>query len=131
MNAPLIQLHDQLLQYLRDGKFAEGIEDFYAEEVTAQENAGPITRGRVEMAKNERRFQKKLTKYHGIRVHARNIDDQGSGNGVVFYETTMSWEQFDRTGIVEVDQVVVERWKDGKITSIRFYGNYEPGPLPD
>lgn len=124
------QLHDQLIAYLKAGKFAEGIADFYHDDVIAQENSNPASVGRAAMVASERRFLKKVTAYHGLDVHATVVDDQGNGNGTVFYETTMKWEQNDRQGVVHTDQVVVERWKDGKIVSIRFYGNYEPGPLP-
>lgn len=125
------ELHEQVIQYLKAGKFVEGIEDFYDADATAQENSGPISLGRAEMVHTERRFQKKLTAYHGIDIHATAIDDQGRGTGIVFYEATMRWEQNDREGIVVVHQTVVERWREGKIVAIRFYGNYEPGPLPD
>lgn len=123
--------HEAVIAYLKAGKFVEGIEDFYADNATAQENSGPIVRGRLEMAANERRFQKKLTGFHGIEVRNRAFDDRGGGTGTVFYEATMRWEQSDRAGVVTVDQAVVEQWNNGKITSIRFYGNYEPGPLPE
>ncbi len=128
--ASITDRHNQLIAYLVAGKFAEGIEEFYAPDVTAQENAKPIVIGRLAMAADERRFQKKLTAYHGIQIHATAIDDQGHGNGTVFYQCTMRWEQNDRPGIVAVDQVVVERWTNGQISSVRFFGNYEPGPLP-
>lgn len=126
----LKDLHGSLIDYLHDGKFVEGIKDFYAENAIIQENSQPVTNGRDEMADKERRFQKKVSAFHGIEVHDTVIDDQGDGNGVVFYETTMKWKQSDRPDIVEVDQTVVERWKDGKIESIRFYGDYDPGELP-
>lgn len=130
MTQCITECHDQLIAYLKAGKFVEGIEDFYAADATAQENSKPVSRGREEMAFNERRFQKKLTAYHGIEIHATCIDDHGGGSGVVMYECTMRWEQNDRDGIVAVDQAVVERWKNGKIVAVRFYGNYEPGELP-
>ena len=47
-------------------------------------------------------------------------------NGTVFYEAVMQWDQSDK-GHVRVDQVVVERWANGKIAHIRFYGNFDPG----
>lgn len=128
--ATLQQLHEQLIGYLEQGKFAEGIEDFYHDDVVTQENSDPPATNRVELAANERRFLSKVTAYHGIEVHAKSIDDHGDGSGVVFYETTMRWEQRDREGVVRVDQAVVERWRDGKIASVRFYGNYDPGELP-
>lgn len=121
----LASLHDQVIDYLQQGKFAEGIEDFYAEDVTAQENNQEPSRGRDQLAAGEREFLKKVTNYHGIDILATAIDDQGNGNGTVFYEAVMKWEQSDR-GQVEVQQTVVERWKDGKVQSIRFYGNFDP-----
>ena len=60
----------------------------------------------------------------------REWERDGDGTGVVLYECVMKWEQTDK-GHVEVEQAVVERWKNGKIAHIRFYGNYEPGPLED
>jgi hypothetical protein len=80
------------------------------------------------MIKNERAFLTTVTAYHGIEVLATAIDDQGGGNGVVFYEAIMQWDQSDK-GHVSVNQVVVERWKNGKIAHIRFYGNFDPGPI--
>ena len=129
--ASVRELHDQLINYLNQGTFAEGIEDFYHEDVTAQENSNEPSKGREALAANERRFLKKVTAYHGTTVHATAVDGQGDGNGVVFYEATMSWDQSDRSETVSVHQTVVERWRDGKIGSIRFYGNFEPGELPE
>lgn len=125
MTQNIQELHAQVIEYLKQGKFAEGIEDFYAENATAQENTNPPTVGRATMVENERKFLTKVTAYHGIEILARAIDDQGEGNGVVLYEAIMQWDQSDK-GHVSVNQAVVERWKDGKISSIRFYGNFDP-----
>ena len=124
MSQGLKELHAQVIEYLKQGKFAEGIEDFYAEHATAQENTKEPTVGRANMVKNERAFLTKVTAYHGIEVLATAIDDQGEGSGVVLYEAVMQWDQSDK-GHVSVNQAVVERWKDGKIAHIRFYGNFE------
>ena len=121
----LHERHNQVIEYLNQGKFAEGIEEFYADDVTAQENNHPPAQGKSALAANEREFLKKVTNYHGIDVLATAIDDQGDGNGTVFYEAVMKWEQADK-GNVEVEQTVVERWQDGKIQHIRFYGNFDP-----
>ena len=126
MPGKLSDLHNQVMDYLKQGKFAEGIEDFYAENATAQENTNEPTVGRATMVKKERAFLTKVTAYHGIEVLATAIDDQGGGNGVVLYEAVMQWDQSDK-GHVSVNQAVVERWKDGKIAHIRFYGNFDPG----
>ena len=128
MSANLSDLHDQVIEYLKQGKFAEGIEDFYTEGATAQENTNSPTVGRETMVQNERAFLTKVTAYHGIEILATAIDDQGGGNGCVFYEAVMQWDQSDK-GHVSVSQVVVERWKEGKIAYIRFYGNFNLGPV--
>ena len=120
----LKELHGQVIDYLKQGKFVEGIENFYADDATAQENNKEPSRGRENMAAGEREFLKKVTNYHGIDVLASAIDDRGNGNGTVFYEAVMKWDQSDK-GHVEVEQTVVESWKDGKIQNIRFYGNYD------
>ena len=126
MSKSLADLHGQVIDYLKQGKFTEGIEDFYTEDATAQENANPPTVGRTTMVTNERAFLAKVTAYHGIEILTTAIDDHGGGSGVVFYEAIMQWDQSDK-GHVTVNQVVVERWKDGKIAHIRFYGNFDPG----
>ncbi len=128
--ASVTELHSQLIEYLNQGKFAEGIEDFYHQGVVAQENSNEPSIGREALAANERKFLSKVTAYHGTKVHATAIDDQGDGSCTVLYEATMSWDQSDRPQTVSVDQAVVERWRDGKIESIRFYGNFDPGELP-
>ena len=117
-------LHGQVIDYLKEGKFVEGIKDFYADDATAQENNKAPSRGRENMAAGEQEFLNKVTNYHGIDELASAIDDQGNGNGTVFYEAVMKWGQTDK-GHVEVEQSVVERWKEGKIKSIRFYGNFD------
>ena len=121
----LQELHGNVIEYLKQGKFAEGIEEFYSDSVSVQENTNPPVSGRETIAANEREFLKKVTNYHGIDILATAIDDQGNGSGTVFYEAVMKWDQSDR-GHVEVEQSVVERWQDGKIQSIRFYGNFDP-----
>lgn len=124
MGRSIEELHNELIHYLEDGKFAEGIETFYADDVVAREGTQPSNQGRLELAAAERVFLEKVTAYHGIEVHATAIQDHGNGDGVVFYEATMRWNQSDK-GEVVVDQAVVERWADGKVVDIRFYGNFE------
>ena len=85
MSQSLQTLHEQVIEYLKQGKFAEGIEDLYAEDATAQENTKPPTVGRAKMVENERKFLTKVTAYHGMEILATAIDDQGGGNGVVSY----------------------------------------------
>ena len=96
MSKNLTDMHTQVIDYLKQGKFVEGIEEFYAEDATAQENINIPTVGLATMLKNERAFLTTVTAYHGIEVLATAIDDQGGGNGVVFYEAIMQWDQSDK-----------------------------------
>ena len=124
MGQSIHDLHAQLIAYLEEGKFAEGIEDFYADDVIAREGQAEANSGREALAAAERTFLEKVTAYHGIEVHATAIDETSEGNGTVFYEATMRWDQSDK-GAVVVEQAIVERWADGKVADIRFYGNFE------
>ncbi|MEM1207080.1 MAG: nuclear transport factor 2 family protein [Acidobacteriota bacterium] len=118
-------LHGQLIGYLEEGKFAEGIEDFYAEDVVARENGNPPRTGRASLAEAERGYLADVTAYHGITVHHTAIEDHGQGSGVVVYEAEMRWDH-SKDGQVHVQQCVVERWSQGKISDIRFYGTFIP-----
>lgn len=117
----LQELHDQVLDHVKKGEFAQGIENFYAEHVTQQVNNQEIQSGRESLASAEYEYQNKVTNLERVDVLARMIDDHGDGNGVIMYEVQMIWDHEDQ-GRVNIEQAVVERWKGGKIESIRFYG---------
>ena len=82
----------------------------------------PLAHGRDAVAAAEAEYVKGVTAFHGVKVHATAIDDHGDGSGTVFYECEMHWEHTGRRK-VDVQQSVVERWRDGKIAAIRFYGD--------
>ena len=116
------ELHQQIIDALEQGDFVGPIEKFYAEDVVVQSNDDPPATGRDAIAAAERNNVEGVTALHGIKVQATAFDDQGEGSGVVFYECEMHWEHTDRPK-VDINQTVVERWKNGKIASIRFYGD--------
>ena len=121
----IAQLHEQLIDYLKQGKFAEGIEDFYAHDVVAQENGNPSRTGRDALAAAEKEYLAGVTRYDGIEVFNKLVRDDGDGNGLVIYECAMKWYHRDG-GEVHVQQAVVEHWRDAKIQNIRFYGTFIP-----
>lgn len=120
----LEELHNQVIDLIKQGQFTKGIEDFYAEDVTQQSNADPIQKGRDALADAERVYESKVTELKKVDVSATAIDDLGDGNGTVFYETHMQWEHSE-SGSVDVQQAVLERWQNGKIQHIRFYGTFD------
>lgn len=115
-------LHDDLLGYVNRGEIAQGIEAFYADDVTQQVNNDDPKQGMKALAEAEYEYQGKVTSLDKVEVLARAIDDQGNNTGFVMYEVQMIWQHADQ-GHVNIEQAVVERWKNGKITSIRFYGD--------
>lgn len=118
----LADLHQEIIVALEKGDFVGPIEKFYATDVIVQTNNETPAHGRDAVAAAETEYVKGVTAFHGIRVLATAVDDQGGGNGTVFYEVEMHWEHTG-TAKVDVHQTVVERWKDGKIAAIRFYGD--------
>lgn len=118
----LAELHQEIIVALEKGDFVGPIEKFYAPDVLVQTNNEAPAQGRDAVAAAEAEYVKGVTAFHGVRVLATAIDDQGAGSGTVFYEVEMHWEHTG-TAKVDVHQTVVERWKDGKIAAIRFYGD--------
>ena len=88
---------------------------------SVQANEDTPATGLTAIAAAEKAYVEGVTAFHGVKVHATAIDDHGNGSGVVFYEVEMHWEH-KASGKVDIHQTVVERWKNGKISSIRFYG---------
>ena len=56
-----------------------------------------------------------MESFEGYRVSR-----MGFGDDLTFYEAVMEYTQTDGTA-VRVNQCVVDRWKDGKIVSERFF----------
>lgn len=115
-------LHNEIITALEGGDFVGPIEKFYAENISVQTNNEEPSHGRDAIAAAEAEYVKGVTAFHGIKVLATAIDDHGDGSGIVFYEVEMHWEHTG-TPKVDIHQTVVERWKNGKIEAIRFYGD--------
>ena len=108
---------EDLFSYIREGRILDAMNEFYAEDVAMQENTLPPTVGREANYQREKQFLSTVKEWKGFEVTA-----QGVGDGVTFYETVMDWVTTDGTPI-HVEQVVVAKWKNGKITHERYYHN--------
>jgi len=120
----IAESHQELIDSLTQGDFVGPMERFYAEDVVMQTNNGKPSRGRDALVAAETEYVKGVRNFHGVDVLATAVDDEGAGNGTVFYEVEMRWEHVNNPK-VDIRQSVVERWKDGKISEIRFYGDIE------
>ena len=108
---------EDLFSYIRNGRIVDAIQEFYTEDVVMQENSLPPTVGREANLEREKQFLSTVKEWKGFEVTAK-----GFGKDVTLYETVMDWVTTDGTP-VHVEQVVVAKWQNGKITHERFYHN--------
>jgi ketosteroid isomerase-like protein len=117
LEARLQDLH----RYIREGRILEAMHEFYANDVSMQENANPPTVGLDANIAREEQFLSAVKEWTGFEVKSIGI-----GNGVTFCETVFDWISTDGKPI-HLEQVTVSRWRDGRITHERFY--YDPAAL--
>ena len=113
-------VHDRLQElfgYIRSGRILDAIDEFYAEDAVMQENNDRPTVGRQANLERERQFMSTVKEWKRFDVTA-----QGVGDNATLYETVMDWIRTNGTP-VHVEQVVVAKWRDGKIVHERFYHN--------
>jgi hypothetical protein len=113
-------LHDRLedlLSYIREGRILDAINEFYTEDAAMQENSLLPTVGREANYEREKQFLSMVKEWKRFDVVAKGV-----GEDVTFYETVMDWVTTDDTP-VHVEQVVVAKWNNGKITHERYYHN--------
>ena len=108
---------EDLFSYIREGRVIDAINEFYAEYAVKQENSLPPTVGREANLEREKQFLNTVKEWKGFEVTAKSV-----GEDVTFYETVMDWVTTDGTP-VHVEQVVVAKWRDGKIIKERYYHN--------
>lgn len=105
---------------VRDGRFVQAIEDFYAEDSSMKENLGPERRGRDLLIQHEiAALSRASIVTH--EVGAVLID----GDQVV-----INWV-FEMTGadgaVRRLDELALQTWREDQIVREQFY--YDPGQL--
>jgi hypothetical protein len=106
---------EDLFSYIREGRILDAINEFYAEDAAMQENNLPPTVGREANLEREKQFLSTVKEWKGFDVLAKGV-----GENVTFYETVMDWVTTDDTP-VHVEQVVVAKWRNGKIIHEQYY----------
>ena len=123
MSESLLDKTRTMIEGLKDGRFVEGMEEFYADDVTNEEPTGVQIQGKSTIIENERRTLENVATYHGIEIRSFGVgEDDGRGNGVTFAEYKLTVDMKDGSRF-NPDQVQVTRWKDGKAHHIKFYYN--------
>ena len=118
----LQQRLNDLFGYIRQGKIIEAMNEFYDKETAMQDNANPPTNGLTANIEREKQFMSGVKEWKGFNVTATGV-----GADVTFYECTMDFIATNDQP-VHMEQVVVSRWRNGKIVHERFY--YDTGKKP-
>ena len=111
----LLELDTRMNELIFSGKAMEAFEEFYAEDVVMQENTEPEYVGKAFNRKREQDFFATIEAWHGGAVSANAA--QGD---VSFSESNMD-VTLKGVGRIQMNQVTVRRWKDGKVVHERFY----------
>ena len=115
----LRQRLNDLFSYIRQGKIIEAMNEFYDKDTEMQENANPPTGGLAANIEREKQFMS------GVKEWKRfNVTAHGVGDDVTFYESNIDFIATNGQP-VHMEQVVVAKWKNGKIVHERFY--YDTG----
>lgn len=110
---------NDLLNFIRQGKIIEAMNEFYDEDTVMQDNANPPTKGLAANIEREKQFLSGVKEWKGFNVTA-----SGAGDNVTFYESTMDFIATNGQP-VHLEQVSAAKWTNDKIVHERFY--YDTG----
>jgi hypothetical protein len=111
----IAELDKKLNDAILSGKAMEAFEELYDDDVVMQENAEPEYRGKDFNRNREQEFFASVEAWHGGAVLAA-----AAHGDVSFSEWTME-VSLKGVGRINMAQVAVRRWKNGKIVHERFY----------
>ena len=115
----LQQRLNDLFGYVHQGKIIEAMNEFYDKDTVMQDNANPPTVGQAANVEREKQFLSGVKEWKGFNVTASAV-----GDNVTFYECSLDFIATSGQP-VHMEQVVVAKWKNGKIVHERFY--YDTG----
>lgn len=113
----LRQRVESLQDYIKSGRIIEAMNEFYAPDVEMQENTNPPTSGLAANIEREKQFLAQVKVWKGYTVRTLAADET-AGSAVV--ESVIEFVNHQDQP-VRLEQVGVQRWKNGKIQHERFY----------
>jgi len=114
---------ERLLEHIRTGRILEAMDTFYADDLEMRENRNPPTRGKTANIEREKQFLAQVKQWQRMDVAA--VATEGTPEiGVAFIEYAFDFINTDGQP-VHYEQVSVQRWRNGRIVSERFY--YDTG----
>ena len=113
----ILERAQSLQSYIQSGRILEAMTEFYAEGCAMQENAAAPCLGLAANIEREKKFLSMVKEWKGYVVKALAV-----GENVSIVESTMDFVNTEGKA-VHMEQVSVQRWKNGKIVHERFYYN--------
>jgi hypothetical protein len=103
----------QFVTAVREGRYVEAIEDFYAEDSTMKENLGPERCGRELLIEHEKAVLSGLKRMatHGVGAVINWVFEMTSQDG----------------SVRRLDELALQTWRDDRIVEEQFY--YDPGQM--
>lgn len=113
----------ELQQMLGQGQAMEAFEKFYHDEVVVVEANGEVRNGKEAQRQAIQQWFGMVEEMHGGGVGAITADEEA---GIT---TAESWTDITMKGAgrMKMEEVAVQKWKDGQIIHERFYYNVPPG----
>jgi ketosteroid isomerase-like protein len=111
----------ELQKWIAQGKVVEAMSEFYAPDAAMQENSKPPTVGLSANIEREKQFLPMVKEWKGYTVKSIAVDEP---TGVATVENVIEFISVQGAP-VRMEQVSVQRWRDGKIVHERFY--YDTG----
>lgn len=111
---------EDLQNYIRTGRILEAMSEFYAPNVSMQENnAAPVV-GLDTNIEREKKFLANVKQFLGYEVRSLSLGTDASGTPTAAVESTLRFIAQDNTPVT-LNQVSLTRWQNNKITAERFY----------
>ena len=108
---------NDLVSYIQQGRIIDAMHEFYADNVTMQENNKPATTGLAANVEREKQFVNYVKQWKSFNIEAVAID---AAKGKALVQSNFEFEATDGKTL-KYDQVSVQTWKDGKIVAEKFY----------
>jgi hypothetical protein len=113
----LTQRVNDLQKFIQNGRILEAMTEFYAPDCAMQENGNPACVGLATNIDREKQFLAQVKEWKGYTVKSLAVSQD-----TAFVESAMDFVN-QQGQPVHMEQVSVQRWKDGKIAHERFYYN--------
>jgi ketosteroid isomerase-like protein len=108
---------EQFIATIERGEFLEALSQFYAEDMTAQENNQPPRVGRAAQFANEEAALKRM-RFDSIKAASFLIDGDRVAINYCFEMTTTAGDR------LRMDEVAYQLWRGERIISERYF--YDP-----